>query len=188
MSTKGQTIRVDPLKSLKEVAAVKYELKDSPRNLAIFVTGTNTALRASDLVRLTRQQVRHLKPGDHITLKMKKTSKFINVTLNKEVVEIIQPLLVDGDGPLFENENFPGKSISEKYLSTLVQEWCRKARLKGRYGSHTLRKSHAYIQRTVFNVEWAIISQILGHSSMRETMLYLGVQPEEVRDAFMNGI
>jgi integrase len=187
-TNKDKILRVDPIRTLPEIARVKAVLKDHPRNYAILIFGINTALRASDIVKLTRQDLRGLKAGDILPLRMKKTKKIIDITLNEDVIAAIKPLMIEGDGPLFASENDPSRGITEQHLCRLVQDWCEEARLKGHFGSHSMRKTFAIIQRTVFKVDWPTISQLLGHSSLKETQLYLGVQPEEVKQAFMNRI
>jgi len=123
---------------------------------------------------------------------MKKTTNrrsrgLITITVNEDVVNAIQPLLIPGDGPLFVSEK-TGVALGEPALCRLVQDWCDACRIKGRHGSHTLRKTWGLLQRTLFKVDWPTISQSLGHSSQKETMTYLGVQPAEVKQAFMNKI
>jgi integrase len=192
ISTLGTIKRVDPLRSLADVRKIKDLLKSHPRNFALLVVGVNTALRASDLCKLTREEVRDLAPGDDLCLRMKKTSNrrsrgHIAITVNEDVVAAIQPLLTPGDGPLFVSEK-TGKALTEAALCRLVQGWCDSCRIKGRHGSHTLRKSFAWIQLRVFKASEEQISVALGHSSTRETRSYLGIQPEETKLLFMNRI
>ena len=90
---KGSTIKVDPIRKVKDIKSIKTLLKDKPRDLCLFTLGINTNLRASDLLRLTVGDVRNLKAGDDLTLKEKKTGKHRRITLNKAVVASIQGLL-----------------------------------------------------------------------------------------------
>lgn len=46
---RGDIIRVEPIRKKEHLEAIKELLKDEPRNLALFVFGINTALRASDI-------------------------------------------------------------------------------------------------------------------------------------------
>lgn len=191
--TGGRRLTVDPIRSLADIRRIKTLLADHPRNLALFTLGCNTALRASDICKLTREEVRGLQAGDDLSIRMVKTANrrsrgHITVTLNADVVEALRPLLsVAGDGPLFVSEK-TGGFITEEHLCRLVQDWCDMARIPGRHGSHTLRKTWGYLQRTVFKTDWPTISKALGHSSQAETMIYLGIQPKEIKQAFMNCI
>lgn len=70
---KGSHISVEPIRKQKDIKLIKKVLRDSPRNFCLFVLGINTNLRASDLLSIKVHQVRHLQPGEEITLKEKDT-------------------------------------------------------------------------------------------------------------------
>src|SRR5208283_1775943 len=90
---KGDMIRVEPIRNIKNVKAIKKLLADRPRDLALFTVGINTNLRASDLLQITAGMVQNLKPMDEIELKEKKTGKLRRISLNKSCTESIQVLL-----------------------------------------------------------------------------------------------
>jgi len=58
---KGSIIKVEPIRSSNDIGKIKKLLQNKPRNLAIFILGINTNLRASDLLRIKAGQVRYLK-------------------------------------------------------------------------------------------------------------------------------
>ncbi|MCB2215738.1 MAG: hypothetical protein KQH59_06700 [Desulfobulbaceae bacterium] len=66
-------MKVEPIRNVKDIRAIKRLQANSPRNYALFVIGINTNLRASDILSLTVGQVRNLKLGDEVVLKEKKT-------------------------------------------------------------------------------------------------------------------
>ena len=72
---KGSSIKVQPIKSLKNIKTIKKLLAHKPLDYALFVIGINTNLRASDLLRIKVSQVRHLQPHEEIVLNGKKTKK-----------------------------------------------------------------------------------------------------------------
>ena len=85
---KGKKIKVEPITKLEDIEQIKHQLKkDQPRDLALFVVGINTALRASDLVRIKTKQVKDLQAGGEIEIKEKKTKKNKRVTLNSACIE-----------------------------------------------------------------------------------------------------
>ena len=183
---KASKIKVDPIRELKNIRAIKKLLADNPRDLALFVIGINTNLRASDLLRITVADVRYLQPGDTLNLRELKTGKARAITVNKNVVEAIQQLLkvkacLDTD-LLFMGQR---GSLTVPSVNRLVKQWCGAIRLPGNYGSHTLRKTFGYMQRTQLNTGIATLMEMFNHSSQRQTLEYLGVQPEEIRDAYM---
>jgi len=184
---KGSKIKVEPIKRKKDIESIKKLLSDNPRNSALFTIGINTNLRASDLLRITAGDVRGLKAGDSIEIKEKKTGKFRRVTLNKASIQAIQTLLAsrayDDDDPLFLGQRGP---LNVPSVHRLVKSWCRDINLKGNYGSHSLRKTWGYHQRVTFGTDIPRLMVCFNHSTQRQTLDYLCIQPEEIRDVFEN--
>ena len=94
---KGSTIKVEPIKDLKDIKAIKKLLADKPRDLCLFTLGINTNLRASDILNIKVGQVKGLKAGDELEIREKKTGKLKRITLNKAVIGSIQGLLGSGE-------------------------------------------------------------------------------------------
>jgi len=184
----GSTIRVEPIKRLKDIKAIKKMLAGRPRDLALFVLGINTNLRASDLLRIKVAQVKGLKPGDEIEIKEKKTGKLRRITLNKAAVTAIQAALkataYADDDYLFKSAKGPVLTVPS--VHRLVKGWCRDINLKGNYGSHTLRKTWGYHQRVTFGVGLPELMVAFNHSTQRQTLDYLCVQPDEIRSIYEN--
>ena len=185
--TKGSMIKVEPIRKLKDVKAIKQLLTDKPRDLCLFTLGINTNLRASDLLRLTAGRVRGLKAGDEIEIKEQKTGKMRRITLNKGVIRSIQGLLAsreyNDEEPLFVGQRGP---LTVPSVNRLVKSWCKAINLRGNYGSHTLRKTFGFHQRVTFGVSLPELMVIFNHSSQQETLNYLCVQAEEVRSIYQN--
>lgn len=190
---KGSSILVSPIRHPKDIRAIKSLLDNNPKYLCIFILGINTALRASDLLKLKIGDVKYLLPGEHFTVKEKKTKKDRIVTLNTEAYKAVQNLIatmpdVKDSDFLFQSRK-GGGPMSTQWLNLLVKKWCRAINLNGaNYGSHTLRKTFGYTQRTVHGVSVVLLMEIFNHSSQRVTMRYLGIQAEEIRDVYMNVI
>lgn len=189
---KGDIITVDPIRDVKHIRAIKKILAGNFRNLAIFVVGINTNLRASDLTRLTVGQVHDLSPGDSFDIREKKTGKIRPVVLNRDCVNAIKSYLSCRskgllDSPLFLSQR-GGKAITPIALNALVKSWCKAINLSGNYGAHSLRKTWGYHQRTSFNVDIPTLMTAFGHATQRQTLKYLGISEQEVRNVFMNAI
>jgi len=90
------------------------------------------------------------------------------------------------DWPLFGHYENPRKPMTVGWLSTMVQEWCRKIKLRGNYGGHTLRKTWGYHQRVTYGVDITVLMQCFNHANQSTTMRYLCIQPEEIKAAYMN--
>lgn len=70
----------------------------------------------------------------------------------------------------------------------LVKKWIRSINLKGNFGTLTLRKTWGYQQRVRYGVGFDVISKRFNHSSPKTTMVYLGIEDDEVHDILMNEI
>jgi len=186
---KGDMIRVEPIRNIKNVKAIKKLLADRPRDLALFTVGINTNLRASDLLQITAGMVQNLKPMDEIELKEKKTGKLRRISLNKSCTESIQVLLKScqykDDVPIFSGQRGPLRVPS---INALVKSWCKTVNLQGNFGSHTLRKTFGYHQRVTFGRGVAELMIVFNHSSERQTLTYLGIQPSEIKSIYQNEI
>jgi integrase len=184
---KYSIIKVEPIREIKDIKSIKKILADNPRNLCFFVLGINTNLRASDLLRLTAGQVRHRNAGDEITLKERKTGKDRRITLNKSAVSAIKELLTSAPlpdfSPLFLSQR--GEVLTVPSVNRLVKSWCKAVNLKGNYGSHTLRKTFGYHQRVQLNTSIPELMVMFNHSNQKQTLDYLCIQPDEIRDAYM---
>lgn len=186
---KGDVIKVDPIRDLKAVGRIKKLLEDHDRNYALFVVGINSAFRAGDLLDLRVGQVRHIKPGEVLTVREEKTEKLRMVVVNEAMADAIWKL-VTNSGKSDDEFLFTGLRgrLTVQYLNRLVKEWCANVGLKGNYGSHTLRKTWGYHQRVTFKTDIPILMKAFGHSTQRQTLEYLGITEEEVHTAFMQSL
>ena len=181
---KGSTIKVEPIRGLKDIKSIKRLLQDSPRDFCLFTLGINTNLRASDLLAITAGIVRN---KDELVLKEKKTGKERRITLNTITQKAIQRLLAsrkyDDDDRLFQGQRGP---LTVPTVNRLVKGWCKAINLKGNYGSHTLRKTFGYHQRVTFGRGLPELMTVFNHSTQKQTLDYLCVQPEEIKDIYLN--
>jgi len=172
---------------MKDIKAIKMLLAKRPRDLALFTLGINTNLRAVDLLRMKVAQVRKLKPLESIEVKEQKTGKLKRVTLNKACVDAIRNLIASrdyqDDGYLFLGQR--GR-LTVPSVNRLVKGWCAAINLKGNYGAHTLRKTFGYIQRVVFVTGLPELMVCFNHSTQRQTLEYLCIQPEEIKNVYAN--
>jgi len=195
---KGSSIKVSPIRDLRAIARIKDSLKGEGqlRNICLFTLGINTAWRANELLSIKVRQVENLREGDILELKQSKNNKYRATPLNAVVIDAIQnwlslykteyPLYFRSDAPLFLSFNNRCNALRVPRVTGLVKGWCSMARVRGRFGSHTMRKTWGYHQRVTFNSPLTLISRAYGHSSERETLAYIGILPEEIDDLFMN--
>jgi integrase len=185
---KGSRIKVEPIRDLKGIKTIKAFLKNRPRDLAIFTIGINTNLRACDLLQIRAGMVRGVKSMDEIEIKEQKTGKLRRINLNAGCADAIRRLLASGPFDvqdfLFRSQRGPVLTVSS--VNRLVKEWCHAINLKGNYGSHTLRKTWGYHQRVTFGRGLPELMVCFNHSTQRQTLEYLCIQPEEIRSVYEN--
>jgi integrase len=183
--------KVDPITELKDIKSIKKLLKDTPRDLCLFILGIQTNLRASDLVGITVGQVKDLKVGDEWVVNEKKTGKERRLSLGPASYEAVQNLIKSfkisrkDDSQLFRGRQGDIKPVSVHYL---VNKWVKMINLKGNYGAHTLRKTFGYQMRVQNKVSIPILMTLFNHNTQKQTLDYLCVQPDELKEVYMLGI
>ena len=185
----GCSIKVEPIRSMRKIKRIKAVLKDKPRDSCLLILGINTAFRASDLLSIRVKDVKNLRPGDELEMKEKKTQKNRRVNLNPACVDAIQALIASRD---FNDDDFlfTGQRgrLTVPTVNALVKSWCQEEGLEGNYGAHSLRKTWGYHQRATFKTPLPVLMEAFRHSSQRQTLDYLCVQPEEIRSLYQNEI
>ncbi|MBP7766713.1 MAG: tyrosine-type recombinase/integrase [Syntrophaceae bacterium] len=183
----GDQTKVEPIRDLKDIKAIRKMLNGNKMYQALFTIGVNTNLRASDLLNITAGHVRRIKPMEEIEIREQKTGKMRRITLNKACIEAITELLASNsykdDDPLFIGQR--GR-LTVPSVHRLVKSWCNGINLPGNYGSHTLRKTWGYHQRVTFGVGLPELMECFNHSTQRQTLQYLCVQPDEIRNVYAN--
>jgi integrase len=88
------------------------------------------------------------------------------------------------DDYLFKSQKGPVLTVPS--VHRLVKGWYKAINLKGNYGSHSLRKTWGYHQRVTFGVGLPELMVAFNHSTQRQTLDYLCVQPEEIKNIYQN--
>jgi len=183
---------VEPIRSTKKINQIKNLLRGQNRyrDLLLFTTGINTALRVSDLLQL--------KIGDFIDadgnlkarfwLREAKRGKRHEVILNDSIREALAAyrqaypqVEADPEHFLFFNTrtNDYLKPISRKQAWKFVTDICQAVGLSGNFGTHSLRKTWGYHAR-MNGVDLALIMHKLNHNSLAYTRRYLGITDDEL--------
>lgn len=188
---KRSKITVEPIRDIRDIESIKKLLSTNPRNLLLFQMGINNGLRCGDLLRLKIKDVKYLKPGETVTLIEQKTGKknilMVNKTTYKILKEYMEKTKLNDDDYLFKSRK-GDKHLTVSSVNGMIKSWCRSINLKGNYGTHSLRKSFCYLQRTKFGIGFEILCKRLNHSSPSVTMRYLGIEDKEVNGILMNEI
>lgn len=185
---KGSSIKVEPIRSLDAISAIKRLLSGNPRDLCLFTFGINTAYRAGEILSLSVGQVEHLQSGDRLEIKQTKTNRYRAATLNGIVARSIQNWIGEHpdprpDAPLFISRTGK-KSLKVSSLNALIKSWCNDVGLKGNYGTHSMRKTWGYHQRVQMNRPIPLLMAAYGHATQAQTLEYLCIQEDEIRDLY----
>jgi len=166
------------------------------RNYTIIIMGLNTALRISDILKLTCNDV-YDDGGvrDYITIKEQKTGKenriFLNEELHQTLFEYYQPLTntdmyKNGNPYLFPSPRNTNHSLSRYQTYRMICAAAEGAGLEGNISCHSLRKTfgyHAWKQ----GKDPVVIMAIFNHSSFDITKRYLCIEQDD-KDAVFRDI
>ncbi|MBA7489810.1 Tyrosine recombinase XerD [subsurface metagenome] len=186
--------RVQPIRDLKAIRAIKGNLKKrNPRDFLLFTLGINTGLRISDILKLKVEDVKDQTGNikEYLDLNEKKTKNQRLIYLNDEVKNALEyyfdkTKIYDLDRYLFISDKTKiNKPISRVRAWQLIQSWCREVGIKGRIGTHTIRKTAGY-QMRMQGVAIELIQEVLGHKSISMTKRYLGITDDEVTKVLKN--
>ena len=185
---------VEAIKEKRQLEKIKKEMKRDSNilALALFTCGINSALRISDLLSLTFEDIK----GDRIYIKESKTKKGKQFPINANFKEAVEDLKlyynrlgIKPIGYLFKatgnRARSLDKAISRQYAYEILNKYCAYAGIKGNIGTHTLRKTWAYHMYSLgYNIEK--IQKALNHSSPKVTLAYIGIEQEEIDDMYIS--
>jgi integrase len=172
---------VFPIKSKKDFANLKAALKPG-RDRNLLSLGTAFGLRISDLLSLKVGQLRGKTALELVEQKRKKRRV---ITFSASVKEIVNGLEGNDDDWAFPSRK-GDKPISRVQAYRILNAAADRVGISdkiGGIGTHTLRKTFGY--RLYDNgVNITRIMTVLGHSSEKETLRYIGVTADEIAEAY----
>lgn len=177
---------VQPIRDKKKIEEMKIELKKrGTRDYLLFVTGINTGLRISDIIKLKVSDVlnedRSVK--SHICIIEQKTGKRkrfkINNTLAREFAEYTKDMKMTDY--LFQSRSGNGH-ITRIQAYRILNVVAKKIGLD-EIGTHTLRKTFGYwfYKKTK---DIAMLQKLFNHSSPSITLAYIGIEQDEIDEAY----
>ncbi len=169
---------VEPIRNAGKVKDIEDYLKrDSERNYLLFITGTNTALRISDILPL---KVRDVRNKQTLKIRIEKTDRYHVIQLNIKLKRAYRDYCKDKhpDEYLFKSRIGANKPLGRGQAYNIINEVCLMFGLDN-IGTHTLRKTYGYhfYDRTK---DSATLQKILGHRSAKETLEYIGKEQENI--------
>jgi len=158
----------------------------------IWKIGVNTALRISDLLSLTMDNVRALDPAQPaLNVIEQKTGKLRKIVVNQTALAVMQRRLTEypDHGWLFQsdavnrNRREPPKPINRRSVSRVFEKVGQKVAPKVALGTHSMRKTRGYaMHKAGRSIE--SIAKVLNHSSPAVTMRYIGLVQQDIDESY----
>ena len=196
---------VDPIKDREIVARVSKYLLDKAkmakrhdtmvagyRNWLTFVVGINVGLRVSDLVNLKWSHFFEKDMTEFVdsyNKKEQKTEKIKSVCPNacikRAIIKYLEAVNIE---PEYDDYVFissrTGKQITDATVENFIKDFSKHLNLKGNYGTHTLRKTYAYLKYMSYvdrgdPLALVKVQKDLNHRNSSDTARYLGITREE---------
>ena len=168
-------------KKLRQLAGY-YLQRGQIRNYTLIILGVHTALRISDLLRLTWSDVFDEKSDEyytHITLTERKTGKRKTIALNKQAVNALRLLHPHKRGDfIFANNRKTPAPISRVQAWRIIRAAAEAIGLAGVIACHSLRKTFGYFAWKS-GVLPVMLMDIFNHSSFEITRRYLGISQDD---------
>lgn len=185
-----------PIKKTEDIDILKnyFLSKHEYRNYTLFVMGINTAMRISDLLQLTWNEVYDFGRSqyrEHVCIVEQKTNKFSCIALNSNCLEALE-LLKYHICPKAETEFIfcadknRMRPISRNRAYHIIKKAAADNHIEGNISCHSLRKTLGYQAWKAGNPP-ALIMNIYNHSNMEITKRYLAIDQDD-RDALFRMI
>lgn len=176
---------VEPIRNKKQLKQIENFLKKkSQRDLLLFVMGTNTGLRVSDILALN---VNDVKNKDFVDIVEKKTGKHKKFPLNDKIKGLIENFTKGKNNkePLFKT--IYHNRMERTYAYRIVNRACRKTGINEKIGTHTMRKTFGYHHYHKFK-DVALLQKIFNHYSPSVTLRYIGIDQDEINQSYLKFI
>ena len=158
----------------------------------IWKVGVNTALRISDLLSLTMDNVRALDPAQPaLNVIEQKTGKLRKIVVNQTALDVMQRRLAEypDHAWLFQSEAVnrnrrePSKPINRRSVSRVFEKVGQRVAPKVVLGTHSMRKTRGYaMHKAGRSIE--SIAKVLNHSSPAVTMRYIGLVQQDIDESY----
>lgn len=196
----------EPIKNMDDIFRITEYLVENKRwrDNMLFIVGINFGLRASDLrmLRFSNLINENLTFKDSFPVFEKKTrntrsrKKNRYITVNNAVIDAVTIYLENTPGVslsdyMFRSESHNGSNNNEpiavRSIERILKGIAEDLGLTVKMSTHTLRKTFCYWMMVRGNNEprrLLLLQKMLGHSSMLQTLSYIGLDADEISDAY----
>lgn len=182
-----------PIKNKEKLDRFKnfyIEEEYNPRNYMFISLGLNTALRVSDLLKFTWNDVYNFDNDcfrTHVKLTEQKTTKQSVIFLNSRIINSLswykseEIIKFSPDTFLFSNDD--NQHISRSTAYRIVHNAAVSCEIEGVISPHSLRKTFGYYAWKQ-GTSPVLLMDIYQHSSFEITKRYLGIEQDERDSVF----
>lgn len=175
-------MRVEAIRKEDMDKVIRYlQRHEDKRRYCLFILGINTGLRVGDMVGL---KIADIKDKDYIWVVEDKTSKRRRLIINKDIKNMLEQYYHGSSKKEYLFKSQKGGHISEVQAWRWFKEMKKACRIKYNIGTHSMRKSLG--RKTIEKHKIEVVQKVLGHSSPKHTLAYLGIEQEMVDDVMMN--
>ena len=171
--------------SLIEFKEYYKEVSPMPRNYLLIVLGLNTALRISDILALTWDDVFNQTTGTyrtHIRIVEQKTGKVSKIFINQSIKEALdwysQSIWYNKSKWIFWSRGNVDNHISRMQAHRIIKKASEYCNLEGVISCHSMRKSFGYFAWKS-GISPVMLMNIYNHSSFPVTKRYLGIEQDD---------
>ncbi len=175
-------------KQLRELA--EYFLKKNQlRNHVLIIFGAYTALRISDLLSLTWEDVYDFKKKQflkNVELTERKTGKHKIIALHNRLLRALKEFFPHRTGKyIFDNGRKNEKPISRVQAWRIITQAVKAIGIRGKVSCHSLRKTFGYHAWKFMHTPLPVIMEIFNHSSIQVTRRYLGINQDDINAVYL---
>ena len=185
--------QTQPIRNKAHIAQLinYYRNHGQTRNYVLTVICLHTALRISDILRLTCDQVYDFaknRPRKSITITEAKTGKTKTIALHKNITKALRTYYhkAQPNAPLILNPQTK-KAITRIHAYRILRAAAEALGLPHRVSCHSLRKTFGY-HAWKRGISPVIIMEIFNHSSFAITRRYLGVAQEDINAVYVRAL
>ena len=187
---------VEPIQSLEDYQKViKYlSTQKNKRNLCMFIFGSSFGMRITDILNLKWKYILNedYTIKDSMWIQESKRKKVREIKFNSLVKQVIALYLstlreqkksfwMELDNYMFPSQKGHNKPMTVPNTCKLFKKIFTEAEIdpSHNYCTHTMRKTTG---KTLYDQGYDVweISKLLGHSSMQETLCYIGVTKQKI--------
>jgi len=184
-------IAVDAVKTDSQLEQIEHLLlKRGQLYSDIWLFGINTALRISDLLEITTEQIKAVDPlKRELTVIEGKTKKPRVITLNELAIKVVSRRVAENpkDKSLWQStsprKKHTHKHISREQVARVLKRVGEQITPQVQLSTHSMRKTRGYfLHKQGAPIE--LICKTLNHSSPAITMRYIGLDAERIKATY----